>query len=925
MIALTLMLALPSLGETKLSDFHGVAYETETPWNAKAAELLKTYLGKMTGNIFNTPPDIFIGKKAVDEKLITSEQIAMLGSGGYIVVLKNGKIGITGKDDGALYGVRALLMKYGLEYYAFGCEKLPGQPLANDDFTITASPPNIIRFVDFSFRENVEKKGFPLVMLGFSPEFEKEKLSVMPQPSWKNPAVKGDRLHSVCAYVSKDEFLDTHPEYFAKNPDGSMKERDVRESSYQLCYSNKDVQNLLYTRMREFIKDSPEGELFSLTFGDHWGWCECPDCKKLDPFPIVQKGQYYTMMDRWLACTGWIFQKLHAEFPDKMIVTAAYFCCEQPPTRETPPKGLTIMFCPCGGCNVHGFDCEQNKKMRTNIVEWREKFPQTPIIFFDYPMNYTTRMNLFYSLDGMNARMRFYSSDIGAKGILHCGCPVLFTDLYLYEQGLLAWTPEMPETELKKHEEHFMDAYYGKAAPEMKEFLALVREQTKNNCASIYGRVSPLADRRYAEKAYVIFAKAEQAASGCNAVLTRIKREKLAGLVYTDVMMSLIPRSGAEKLKLLKEFTELSRDTGLLHPGSNPWDEIIGKFNIFIAKGYRPWDKNPAMHEWSKDPALKPLLACSTDKDFEDLARKIGIDSSSLLETENTPDAIKFLPHSEKNKEYADPSGKKRRALLLDGSASESAEFEYEGRQPLKKGKILLEGLDHDKSGTVSIEITINNHVIFSGENTFGKDKWGTQEVSIPDGLITPGRNMLIIRNLARPAPHANWVIISSAEITPSNSKWKRIAWFEDYDNPENLKYISTHRENASVSVTAAPNVKFNGKATLKLSIAKIAKGSDAQFWRTVPEAKLPREGAYKITFYMKAAKAAPVRIMVFSGKNDLYNKKTQITPQWSKISFSIAPSKDRSGGDLQIPRLKPIYLEGDNVYHISPPVVETE
>ncbi|MFA6836883.1 MAG: DUF4838 domain-containing protein [Fibrobacteraceae bacterium] len=919
-----MLFSLPVFGGTTLSQLGGADYGTENPWNAKAAQMLTRYAGQMTGGKTSSARNIYLGRKAVEAGLVSPAEWKKLGKGGYIVVLRDDKAGIAGNADGVLFGVRALLNRYGLKYYARGCVRFPETPVGLDPFTISETPANFIRLVTYNFQENEEKKGFPTIMLGFSPDFEQDKLSVQPGTNWKNPEFGKAWYHTACAFVTKEEFLKTHPEYFAKNPDGTMKQRNVRGRGYQLCYSNPDVQNLLDRRFRKYIEASPEGELFVLGFGDTWEWDESPESKKLDPFPIDQHGHYKNMMDRWLACTGWIFKKAIAEFPDKTIAAMAYFSCEAPPVREKPPKELAIIYCPCGFCSVHSLECPKNREVLTNLLAWRKSFPDNPLVIFDYPMNYTARWMFFFPLDGMNEKMRFYES-IGSKGIVYCGVPTLFTDLFLYEQGLLAWNPKLPESELKKREDEFMNVFYGKAAPAMKEYLQLVREQTRNHCMAMYSRVSSLADRNYAEKAYRIFAQAEQSAAGDPAVLKRVEREKLAGLVYTDATMDLIPRSGAEKLKLLKELVELSRSAGLVHPGDTPWNQVVEKFNVFIAREYSPHSKNPALREWYNDPALKPILACSTDADFERLAKEIGVDCVSRVETVNSTDAIKFFPHPEKNQEYPDPAGEKRRARLLDGGASESIGFEYEGGRALTGGKLRLEGLDHDKEGTVPLEISINNKVVFSGENSFGKKKWGGMSIDIPDGLVTPGHNTLIIRNQAHAATFANWVLISSMEITPSNSPWKKAVWTEDYDKPANLKQIGICRDKGGLGIAPDPKVKFDGKTTLKITVSNVGKDSNLQLWRKVPESELPAVGTYKVTFYLKAAKMAPVRVLIFSGKTGLYNQLEEIAPSWRKLSFIVKSGKDNAGKMLEIPRLMLSGLPGNNVYFLSPPVVEAK
>lgn len=916
-----LLIATELTAATRLADLCGIEVGGKSPWETKAAEILTIYAGKMAGNSLTGPADVFIGEPALREGLITSETVASVGKGGYVIAVKGGRVGIAGKNDGVLAGACALLKKFGLRYYALGCERLPAEPITLDDFTESCSPPFSLRKVDYTFRDFEDHKGFPTVLLGFSPEFEDEQLSVIPHPNWKKLSFRGDWLHSVCHMVPREEFLKTHPEYFAQSPDGGEKVSGSGTANYQLCYANKDVQNLIYQRLRELILASPEAEFFSLSLGDNWDWCECLDCRAKDPIPIEQKGHYRSMMDRWLSCTRDIFEKLVAEFPDKTILTLAYFGTESPPARETIPAGVTVMFCPCGSCGTHGLACPRNADMYKNLLGWKELSPKFPLMFFDYPENYTMRLNLYFTHDAMRDKIAMYHK-LGGTGIVHCGTPTVFTDLYLYTQGLLAWQPDMPDEEYAAHEKLFLREYYGKAAEPMADYLALVRSQAQEHCAAMYARVSSLADRNYAEKAYRFFAAAEQAVAEHPVELKRVRFEKLSGLVYTDVVMRLIPRSAAGRLKLFQELVNLTAEASLRHPGSLPWDELARReANIYLRhKGYSPHNRDASLQEWFCDPALVPLLACRGDADFAALATELGMDSESPMEFQDTSHVILFEPHPDKNKEWDDPTGEKRRTVLLDGGAAFVCPFEYNGRVPLTGGKLTLRGLDHDKDGQVTLEIKLNGTIIFNGPNHFGKDKWGSFDIQIPDGLVIPGKNLLAVRNTLRAASWANWVFVSEMQLAPSNSRWTRKVWQEDFAEPDNAKYFQCNMENGILKAIPDNNVTFRGQPTLKLTTKEVQENANLQFIRTIPADENLRPGMYRATFYLKSEHPTSVRLLIFSenNKGGILNKLVDVSPQWTNASVTFNLPKADAGYALQLPRLMLNY-GGENTYYLSP------
>jgi hypothetical protein len=74
----------------------------------------------------------------------------------------------------------------------------------------------------------------------------------------------------------KQEF-DAHPEYFALV--------DGKRTPPQLCVANGGLQKLVTRYATKFFEKNPEAHMVSLDTADQGGWCTCPECAKLGPYP----------------------------------------------------------------------------------------------------------------------------------------------------------------------------------------------------------------------------------------------------------------------------------------------------------------------------------------------------------------------------------------------------------------------------------------------------------------------------------------------------------------------------------------------------------------------------------------------------------------------------------------------------------------
>lgn len=134
--------------------------------------------------------------------------------------------------------------------------------------------------------------------------------------------------------VPADKFADKHPEYFALVSGQRIREhphpwkQGVMVKEPHLCYSNRDVQELIYQDMLRSL-DAGYPEYLSLQ-ADGFQPCQCDECRKL--FGTSDWGEKL-----WLLNKQWA-DRLAKDRPGKFLVVTAYTVTGKPPAalRELP-------------------------------------------------------------------------------------------------------------------------------------------------------------------------------------------------------------------------------------------------------------------------------------------------------------------------------------------------------------------------------------------------------------------------------------------------------------------------------------------------------------------------------------------------------------------------------------------------------------
>ena len=619
MFFMTLLITITSCttgigdGKSKISlskdELTTIAVSTTASHREKfAAEELVSYLNKITGKELSVitvdsskVPDgtIAIGELAVSSGMISREELGPIGEDGFVINIADNKGAICGwRDLGTVYGVYELLKQVGVKFYAEDCEIIPSKSkLKIPELRLAIKPHYDLRTI---FKYDVYFKGItPSMKLGYTPNDDMGYHGDLGAPGERN------WVHSASFMMPYRLFGEEHPEYFALNK-SSERVKPGEGPPGHLCLSNMEMRETGAERLLHLIEKQENRTSFVVTQGDGRSnsWCQCSNCKALDAIP----GDHMT--DRLMDYVNYNARVVNEKYPGKKILTLAYTeATSRPPERVMPDPNVMVMYCPYPPqtpCQSHGLDCPENSQGFAELQGWIEKCPENMYIY-DYPRGYRVWYEPFGSFYAMVDKMNFYASN-GIKGIVQCVVPTSFTDLFVFVQGVLFWEPD---ADVEKLIDEFMDAYYGEAAPHMREYFNFMHNEinTRNVHQGCESPNPDLVTAEYADNALVMFDKAQNAVADDPAALYRVELEKFC-LLFSDVnqrntINDELTISMPEHSKRLAETVRIAREMEVIRVGNMPnmmnFKNWLRSVSLLTLQS-EPWYYDPGVDAFLNNP-----------------------------------------------------------------------------------------------------------------------------------------------------------------------------------------------------------------------------------------------------------------------------------------------------------------------------------
>ncbi len=724
-----------------------------------SASVIPVY--NLSGNNKNIPRKgfLYLGKPAIS--IAGKGFLKSVGRSGYRIKIQDGYGVICGNDNsGTVAGIVAFSNKIGAVHFS------PGVAEYKKTETLRIPVMDISRTPVFEFADGIGNKIIirdSAWRYGFLPQ------EIIGSPLSVAPSAGGSWSHAVRFLVPPDKYSASHPEYFAMNKDGKrMGLKDVRNPAYlHICHSNPEVQDVATERIMKLIELQPDRKYFSLAQADGYGWCQCKNCKKMD----VKDGLY---MDRLLTFANAVAKKVAKKYPDKILLVLAYAKgTEELPLKTKPEKNVGIVFCfwksswPVRETTF----CQKNNYGLELLKKWSELAPGRVLLFM-YPSN-------IYEVAEKNRLAR----KLGCKGFYHCGwVRSEFPEITMGLTGQMLWNPDI---NLDKAARNMMNVLYGKqAAPYMFQYfkmhngLMLKLSSGRMPGFDYYrqGYRFVKAPESFAKKGLVLLNKAERAA-GNNVQRKRIEKLKYQLLfadintrnpVYVDMDKEQLKKFASK----LTEFLQLARKLRIRQVTIKFRKFRMGRW-LYQVAGINANRKNL---KWENDPAVKEFL----HEPMKVLNREVKLQ-------EKMPGGWK-LPAGILHGGFFSKNYKGRPTVILrrKGSMMDRAFTNlYLDKLPGEPAKIVLRGMDNDKSETASIGVKINGSELYSGPVKFDKKRWSKFTISVPVKVLRKGKNRIVITNFTKshreinpnPGPDAaeadanynwGWLALSSIEYIAS-------------------------------------------------------------------------------------------------------------------------------------------------------------
>lgn len=510
----------------------------QTEVNRTAANILQDFVQKISGCRLDIRQK---GKAAAGDILIGTSASDDVKEDGYQISTTGGKLVITGKDNGAVYGVVSLLEDYlGVDYWGNNEYKLEKRSdISLPSINKTDNPA-------FCYRQtqNYALQTDSLYKWWYRLE---EPAEAFAANYW---------VHTFNKLLPVSEYGTTHPEYYAYF-DGK------RHPGAQWCLTNPEVFEIVAQRIDSIFKANPDKKIISVSQNDGNNTnCTCPECKKLDDAAGSPSGSLI-----------YFINKLAARFPDKEIATLAYLYTMNPPKNVKPLPNVVVMLC--------DIDCDREVSLTENpsgqyfmkaLKGWSDITDN--IFVWDYGINFDGYLSPFPNLHIMQDNIRIFrdhhvkmhfsqiASSYGGD----------FAELRSYLASKLMWNPDADADKLMQH---FLKGYYGAAGEYLYQYIKIIQGALWGSGLRLWiydspishknGMLKPILMKRYKQ----LFDKAESAVAGDPVLLERVKRTRLP-LLYSE-------------LEIIR--TQPEKD----------FDDVTAKLNYFEAEAKR--FNNPAINE----------------------------------------------------------------------------------------------------------------------------------------------------------------------------------------------------------------------------------------------------------------------------------------------------------------------------------------
>lgn len=542
-----------------------VVPDKPTPQEEHAAKDLRYHLELVTGHAFDVVTESELGKRiplivgrcALLERYGFRVAPPELGIEGIYIGTKGPVLALVGNKRGVLYATYTFLEDYvGCRWFAPDCSTWPTKGVIRvPELNRTYIPPLEYRTTDYPNSRDpdwaVRNKNN-----GNLPPLDEARGGHITYQGF---------VHTFNALVPPEQYFAQHPEWFSE-----INGKRVKDYS-QWCLTNPQLLEFVKQRVREWIKQNPSATIVSVSQNDWHNYCQCVNCTKLAEEEGSQSGPLIHFVNA-------IADDIKDDYPNVIIDTLAYQYTRKPPRHVKPRPNVAVRLCSIECCFVHPLESDPfNASFVDDIKGWSKICNRLHI--WDYVINYAHTIMPFPNLYVLKPNIDFFIRH-GVTGVYEEAC--YYTkgaELAELRTYILAKTLWDPTYDTDKAIDEFCAAYYGPAAPKIREYINLVHRSAQS-LPDMHVRIYSPPSVGYLTpevlaKSVELFDEAQRLVRNDPVLLHRVEVARLP-VIYSQIALGqsntydeqgdrLVSTSSAAIPRLAKEFERIARAEGVTH------------------------------------------------------------------------------------------------------------------------------------------------------------------------------------------------------------------------------------------------------------------------------------------------------------------------------------------------------------------------
>ncbi len=274
-------------------------------------------------------------------------------------------------------------------------------------------------------------------------------------------------VHTFYPLVPPEKHFAEHPEWFSL-----IKGKRTTDRA-QLCLTNPKLREFMVERVQQWLRESPDAGIISVSQNDWHGACECADCQALDD----AEGTHAATL---LAFVNHVAEKIEPEFPHVAVDTLAYQYTRRPPKTLRPRRNVIVRLCSIE-CNFREpLDHPSNAAFADDLRGWSKLCPR--LYIWDYTTDFAHYAQPHPNWFELGPNLRFFQEH-NVRGVFEQGAyqsqGAEMAELRAWVLAQLLWNPHQDDRALINE---FLEGYYGsEAAPHLRRYLDLMHDASRGH------------------------------------------------------------------------------------------------------------------------------------------------------------------------------------------------------------------------------------------------------------------------------------------------------------------------------------------------------------------------------------------------------------------------------------------------------------